>query len=132
MPQLQRTVGSSFDAQLFEEVESLINGHVGADSAIPDNLDDALLGQEAKNAAESNFQKGQEVANTIATLGWKYIEQLMVDIVNDYDKRAHAAESDAEIIETRRSWRVSERIVGEILRKVESAANVPHPDDLPR
>lgn len=125
-----RTAGSSFDEKLFEEVEIAISG--GVDSGIPSNFDDHLLGQDAKNEAEANFQRGQEVANTIATQGWKYIDALLDKLVDRYKKEKDDAEGDVQIVETHRRWKVARQIVEQIRMKVIQASEVLHPDDLPK
>lgn len=127
---IERTAGSSFDQKLFNEVEIAISG--GYDSGIPANFDDHLYGQEAKNEAEANFQRGQEVANTIATQGWKYIDALLDRIVEEYKKEKDNAEGDIQIIESHRQWKVAKKIVDHIRQRVNQAAEVLHPDDLPR
>lgn len=128
-----RNAGSSFDSELFDEVESLINGTSRAtDSGIPENFDDYLLGQDAKDEREANYQRGQEVANTVATLGWQYIEESLHKIVDKYKALKDEAEGDTQIVESHRRWKVSKQIVEEILRNVMMAVEVPHPEDLPR
>lgn len=124
-----RIGASSFDDALFSEVEALISG---VDSGVPENFDDYLLGQDPKNNAEENFQRGQEVANTIATLGWQYIVESFHKKIDEYKRKKDNAEGDTEIIESHRRWKVAQEIVEEILRNVQSAAEVPHPEDLPR
>lgn len=133
MPKLQRTQGSSFDQELWEEVEAAVNGPQVSykDSGIPENFDDVLLNQDAKNEEEANYQRGQEVANTISTLGWKYIVKSFEDIVEKYKKLKDESNTDSEIIEYHRQWKVANQIVDEILRNIVSAIEVPHPDDLP-
>lgn len=127
---VERTAGSSFDQKLFEEVEIAVSG--GYDSGIPVNFDDHLYGQESKNDAEANFQRGQEVANTIATQGWKYIDSLLNRIVEEYSKAKDNAEGDVQIVESHREWKVSKKIVDQIRMSVIQASEVLHPDDLPR
>lgn len=128
-----RTQASSFDAQTFDEVMEFIDGMGGKtrDAGIPEDFDDELLGQNAKDEAEVNYQRGQEIATMMSCLGWSYVVELMDKLVENAKKEKDAAEKDDDILLTHRDWKAMQKAVHIIKSRVESAAAVPHPSELP-
>lgn len=122
-----RTQASSFDETIFDEVQTAIGIVSGIDSGIPENLDDELLGQNAKNDLEENWQKAQEMMLVVSSNGWPLIKESLYKMVAE-EKRIHdAATADADVILTFRKWKAKEEAVNQIIANVESAANTPNP-----
>ena len=143
-----RTQASSFDPEIFDEVQTAIGNVGGFDSGIPEDLDAELLGQNPKDAAEENYQRGQEMATMIAMTGWQYAKESLRKMV-DEARREHEAEtvdvhvetplgpekssrpkSDEEILQAYRDWKAMDKAVKRIIANIETAAATPHPDDL--
>ncbi len=144
--------GSSLGPDVLEEYLALVEEMEGKpkDAGIPEEFDDILLGQHAKDDAEKNYQKGQEVAITLATTGWVLIEESMVKMVGEARKEHESdtitirsqnsdgtessearMKTEAEILQSYRDWKAMEKAVQKILANARSAAQVPHPDELP-
>lgn len=128
-----RTQASSFDNETFSEVMEVLNDMAGKtrDAGIPEDFDDELLGQNAKDEAERNYQRGQEIATLIAMTGWTYIKESLEKMIVVAEVEFKKAETDEEILRLRRDWKATEKAVHQIIANVESAAMVPHPDELP-
>jgi hypothetical protein len=131
VPKISRTAASTFDPELFEEVQTAI-GLIGGekDSGVPEDFDDELLGQNAKDEAEKNYQRGQEMAILVSMTGWGYAKDSLRKMVDETKKAHDAAVSDAEILLTHREWKAMEKAVTQIISNVEMAATVPPPDTL--
>src|SRR5580692_6073814 len=128
VPKISRTAASTFDPELFEEVQTAI-GLIGGekDSGVPEDFDDELLGQNAKDAGEKNYQRGQEVSLTIATTGWTYIVESFNKMVREAEIKFLEAETDEEILRLRREWKALDKAIKQIMMNVEYAAMVPPP-----
>ena len=125
---IARTQASSFDEELFAEVISGISALEGTDSGVPDNLDDVLLGQDATNDAEVQFQRGQEVANMEASLGWQYTVEAFHAMVKEYKQAHEESREDLDILRTHREWKIAEKIVARIIANVHISAQVTLPE----
>jgi hypothetical protein len=128
MAKIARTAASSFDEDLFEEVQTAI-GLIGGekDSGVPEDFDDELLGQNAKDEAEKNYQRGQEMALMISTLGWSYAKESLWRMVAESEKEFLTAEEDSDILRLRRDWKALEKSVRQIINNVEISATTPPP-----
>jgi hypothetical protein len=130
---IERMQASSGDDEFYNETLNLVEAMVGQESGnIPDELDDVLLGQNATNDPEIQYQRGQEVAVMEASLGWQYTVESLYKMVDECKKEHEAAVEDADILRTHREYRTADKIVNRIIALVRVAAQTPHPDDLPR
>jgi hypothetical protein len=130
---IERMQASSGDDEFYNETLNLVEAMVGQESGnIPDELDDVLLGQNATNDPEIQYQRGQEVAVMEASLGWHYTVESLYKMVDECKKEHEAAVEDADILRTHREYRAADKIVNRIIALVRVAAQTPHPDDLPR
>src|SRR5271168_351261 len=103
MAKIERTSGSSFDESLFDEVQTAIGRITGEkDSGVPEDFDDELLGQNAKDAEQVNYQRGQEIAVMISLLGWGYVKDSLWKMVKESESTFLLAETDEEILRLRR------------------------------
>jgi hypothetical protein len=125
--------GSSLGPDVLEEYLALVEEMEGKpkDAGIPEEFDDVLLGQHAKDDAEKNYQRGQEMAITLATTGWGYAVESWNKMVLESKKTHDEATADEDILRTFREWKALEQAVKRLIANVESAAQVPHPDELP-
>jgi hypothetical protein len=122
-----RTQASSFDEALFDEVQTAIGTVSGVDSGIPSDLDDELLGQNAKNDLEENWQKAQEMMLVVSSNGWPLIKESLGKMVEETKVARDKARSDKAIILAQREFKAMEKAVKRIIANVESAANTPNP-----
>jgi hypothetical protein len=130
---IERMQASSGDDEFYNETLNLVEAMVGQESGnIPDELDDVLLGQNATNDPEIQYQRGQEVAVMEASLGWQYTVESLYKMVDECKKEHEVAVEDADILRTHREYRAADKIVNRIIALVRVAAQTPHPDDLPR
>lgn len=125
--------GSSLGPDVLEGYLALVDEMEGktADAGVPEQFDDVLLGQHAKDAAEENYQRGQEMAVMIAMTGWGYTKEMMQKLVLETKAEHDEAVTDEAILRTFKDWKAMEKAVKRIQATVESAATVPHPDELP-
>lgn len=125
--------GSSLGPDVLEEYLALVEEMEGKpkDAGIPEEFDDVLLGQHAKDDAEKNYQRGQEVAITLATTGWGYCVESWSKMVLESKKEHDEAVKDEDILRTFRDWKALEKAVQRLIANAQSAAQVPHPDELP-
>jgi hypothetical protein len=129
----KRQQASSFDAEIFDQVEELIAQQSGAgDTGIPEGFEDELYGQSAKNDAEANYQRGQEMMCVLSLPGWKYIKEAFQKEIELAEQAHDAAETDADILWTHREEILTKKIVKRLIANVESSATVPHPNELPQ
>jgi len=120
---ITRTAGSSFDPELFEEVQNAIKQLSGQEEIEADQL-----GLTPESDEEANYLRGQEMALTIASPGWGYIKELFAKLVKETEDAYRAAETDEEILRKQREWKAMEKAVKRAIASAENAAQVPHPN----
>ena len=120
---ITRTAGTSFDPELFDEVQKAIRQLSGEEQIEADQL-----GMIPEDEAEANYLRGQEMALVVASPCWNYIKEALKKMVSQSEQLYRDAETDEEILRRQREWKAMEKAVKSIISNVETSAQVPHPN----
>lgn len=117
----KRQQASSFDPELFEEIQQTISDQLG-NSATPD-LEDHIWGEDVKSEAEKNLVNAQYCYEFLNTPFYSLYAQSLLKMVDREHRAFEKAESDPGD-KLRIRWRVAQEIVSEIIGHIESGSEM--------
>lgn len=118
----KREQASTFDPELFEEIQQTISDQLGSDSGIPD-LEDHILGEDAQTPEEKNLLDGQFCYEFVNSPMYSlYVKSLMKMVAREH-RKFESAESDPGD-RLRLNWRAYQRVVTEIIGNIESGSEL--------
>ena len=118
---MPRQQGSSFDPELFEEVQKSI-AEIAAAESTPD-LEAHILGEAAQTEEDKNLLNAQFCYEFMNHPLWPLFVKSLTQMVDREHKKFEDAERDPED-HLRRTWKAYQKVVDEIIGNVESAAEL--------
>jgi hypothetical protein len=119
---IERSQGSSFDPELFDQIQSTIEEQLGGHVQAPD-VEDQILGASAQTEEEQELLKGQYCYELINSPVYIPILQSWLKMVDREHAKFENAETDPGD-RLRINWRAWQGAVGELVSNIESAAEL--------
>jgi hypothetical protein len=121
MPAPKRQQASTFDPELFDEIQSTIEEQLGNNTQ-PD-LEDHILGEDAQTEEEQNILTAQYCYDFMNSPAYLPILKSWLKMVEREHAKFENAETDPGD-RLRINWRAWQGAVGELVSNIESAAEL--------
>jgi hypothetical protein len=119
---MSRDQASSFDPELFDEVQKAIESFGATSRYTPVDLEDHIAGETAKTEEERNLLNGQFCYEFINHPLWPLYTESLRKMVEREHRKFEEAERDPDD-HLRRTWKAYQSVVSEIISNVQRAAD---------